>query len=90
MVIFNKKFKKYNEIQLTKSKMDLNIRKMTNYPCESIDPTIHVYRSSKFLVTLKKKGAGFGEGGFYPNAADPMLVICTLRCTYMISIGSAA
>ena len=30
MVIFCKKLKKYNEIQLTKNKMDLNIRKMTN------------------------------------------------------------
>ena len=32
MVIFCKKWKKYNEIQLTKNKMDLNIRKMTNHP----------------------------------------------------------
>ena len=32
MVIFYKKMKKYNEIQLTKNKMDLNIRKMTNHP----------------------------------------------------------
>ena len=32
VVIFNKKWKKYNEIQLTKNKMDLNIRKMTNHP----------------------------------------------------------
>ena len=32
MVIFYKKWKKSNEIQLTKSKMDLNIRKMTNHP----------------------------------------------------------
>ena len=32
MVIFYKKWKKYNEIQLTKNKMDLNIRKMTNPP----------------------------------------------------------
>ena len=31
MVIFYKKWKKYNEIQLTKNKMDLNIRKMTNH-----------------------------------------------------------
>ena len=31
MVIFYKKWKKYNEIQLTKSKIDLNIRKMTNH-----------------------------------------------------------
>ena len=32
MVIFYKKWKKYNEFQLTKNKMDLNIRKMTNHP----------------------------------------------------------
>ena len=32
LVIFYKKWKKYNEIQLTKNKMDLNIRKITNYP----------------------------------------------------------
>ena len=32
MVIFYKKWEKYNEIQLTKHKMDLNIRKMTNHP----------------------------------------------------------
>ena len=31
MVIFHKKCKKYNEIQLTK-KMDLNIKKITNRP----------------------------------------------------------
>ena len=28
MVIFYKKWKKYNEIQLTKNKMDLNIKKI--------------------------------------------------------------
>ena len=32
MVIFYKKWKKSNEIQMTKNKMDLNIRKMTNHP----------------------------------------------------------
>ena len=32
MVIFYKKWKKYNETQLTKNKIDLNIRKMTNHP----------------------------------------------------------
>ena len=32
MVIFYKKQKKNNEIQLTKNKMDLNNRKMTNHP----------------------------------------------------------
>ena len=32
MIILYKKWKEYNEIQLTKNKMDLNIRKMTNHP----------------------------------------------------------
>ena len=33
MVLFYKKMKKkYNEIQLTKNKMDLNNRKITNHP----------------------------------------------------------
>ena len=32
MVIFYKIWKKYDEIQLTKNKMDLNNRKMTNHP----------------------------------------------------------
>ena len=32
MAIFYKKWKKYNEIQLTKNKMDLNIQKITNHP----------------------------------------------------------
>ena len=32
MVIFYKKWKKYNELHLTKNKMDLNIRKTTNLP----------------------------------------------------------
>ena len=31
-MIFYKKWKKSNEIQLTTNKMDLNIRKMTNHP----------------------------------------------------------
>ena len=32
MAIFYKKWNKYNEIQLTKNKMDLNIQKITNHP----------------------------------------------------------
>ena len=48
MVIFYKKWKKYNEIQLTKNKMDLNIRKMTKHPpspgnlLSLYGPTFHV------------------------------------------------
>ena len=36
MVIFYKKWKKYNEIQLTKNKVDLNIQKMTNHPLSPV------------------------------------------------------
>ena len=35
IVIFYKKLKKCNEIQLTKNKMDLNIWKITNHPPSS-------------------------------------------------------
>ena len=51
MVIFNKKWKKYNEIQLTKSKMDLNIRKMTNHPPSPSKPV---------SLTVKTVTHGFG------------------------------
>ena len=48
MVILYKKWKKYNEIQLTKNKMDLNIRKMTNHP-PSHENKILLY----FIRTMK-------------------------------------
>ena len=32
MSVLYKRWKKHNETQLTKNKMDLNIRKMTNHP----------------------------------------------------------
>ena len=35
MVIFYKKWKRYDEILLTKNKMDLNNQKMTNHPPSS-------------------------------------------------------
>ena len=41
MVIFYKKWKKYNEIQLTKNKMDLNIRKMANQPPSPVNNEIN-------------------------------------------------
>ena len=44
MVIFYKKWKKYNEIQLTKNKMDLNIRKLTNHP----PSPVYTYSPSTF------------------------------------------
>ena len=53
MVIFNKKWKKYNEIQLTKNIMDLNIRKMTNHPPSPVQKyaLILVKMSPKYTVT---------------------------------------
>ena len=58
MVIFYKKWKKYNEFQLTKNKMDLNIRKMTNHPPS---PVQYGYRkwgtsiSRKFLEHFRRQ-----------------------------------
>ena len=48
MVIFYK-WKKYNEIPLTKNKMDLNIRKMTNHP-----PSPRYKRKSKVKSSIAK------------------------------------
>ena len=44
MVIFYKKWKKYNEIQL-KNKLDLNNRKMPNHPPS---PAKHVQKENKY------------------------------------------
>ena len=48
IVIIYKKWKKYYEIQLTKNKMDLNTRKMTNYPPSPCRQT------HKFVVIIKE------------------------------------
>ena len=45
MVIFYKKWKKYDEIKLTKNEMDLNIRKMINHP-----PSPVVFQRMKHLT----------------------------------------
>ena len=37
MVIFYKKWKKYNEIQLTKNKMGINDRKIINHPPSPVE-----------------------------------------------------
>ena len=49
MVIFYKTWKKYNEIKLTKSKMDLNKRKMTNHP-----PSPAKYNNNKHNMVVYK------------------------------------
>ena len=63
MVIFYKKWKKYNKIQLTKSKMDLNIRKMTNHPPSPgtqilNNSTIQNTQSSRYFWHVSYKTAG--------------------------------
>ena len=44
LVKFYKKWKKYNEIQLTKNKMDLNNRKITNHTPSPAHTTV-LYKS---------------------------------------------
>ena len=51
MEIFYKKWKKYNEIYLTKNKMDLNIRKITNHPPS---PAYKCFTSPCFTVMFQK------------------------------------
>ena len=53
MVIFYKKWKKYNEFQLTKNKMDLNIRKMTNHPPSPVNVYIHLHQRKKRGSTIQ-------------------------------------
>ena len=49
MVLFYKKWKKYNEIQLTKNKMALNNRKLTNHP-----PSPMCFIKLLFLLSMLK------------------------------------
>ena len=57
MVIFYKKWKKYNEIQLTKNKMDLNIRKMTNHPPSTKDAEIKSKIGQVHKISILNKNA---------------------------------
>ena len=49
MVIFYKKWKKYNEIQLTKKQMNLNIQKITNHP---LSPGISNITKEYYRISL--------------------------------------
>ena len=55
MVIFYKKWKKYNEIQLTKNKMDLNIQKMINHPPSPVNIIIKVVLNMLALQKIQGK-----------------------------------
>ena len=55
MVVVYKKWKKYNEIQLTKNKMDLNIRKITNNPPSPVE------EGKKRGTSIKRSKAGTKE-----------------------------
>ena len=48
--IFYKIWKKYNEIQLTKNKIDLNSRKMTNHPPSSVQKSLSLYNINTSLI----------------------------------------
>ena len=52
MVIFYMKWKKYNEIQLTKNKMDLNIRKMKNHPPSPYSEEIIIKQPSDIYMHI--------------------------------------
>ena len=52
MAIFYKKWKKYNEIQLTKNKMDLNNRKMKDHPPSPV--IINVLKNSSIAYLFNK------------------------------------
>ena len=56
MVIFYKKWKKYNEIQLTKNKMDLNIEKITNLPSSLGYNFCMHFRFPKFRIGQRNRG----------------------------------
>ena len=58
MVLFYKKWKKYNKIQLTKNKMDLNIRKMTNHPPSSGYSLKTINSHTLCLMALKIRKTG--------------------------------
>ena len=62
MVIFYKKWKKHNEIQLTKNKMDLNIRKMINNPPspEILNQSFNLSNFIKFFDLYKNRSLECG------------------------------
>ena len=62
MVIFYKKWKKYNEIQLTKNKMDLNNRKITNHPPSPVE------------IQLRKKQNGLEQSNKWKIIHLPPLI----------------
>ena len=55
MVIFYKKWKKFNEIQLTKDKMDLNIRKTTHHPPSPAEIQLTKNSSAKNEVKVNEQ-----------------------------------
>ena len=74
MVIFYKKWKKDNEFQLTKNKMDLNIRKMTNHP-----PSPGIYIR---YITITSNTIAARVYAFRSNVGDARLwcVLVKRRC----------
>ena len=67
MITFCKKWKKYNEIQLTKNKMDLNIRKITNHPPS---PGSKYNNNKQNVVIFYKKWKKYNEVQLTKNKMD--------------------
>ena len=53
MLVFYKKWKKYNEIQLTENEMDLNNQKMTNHQSSPVTEEDSKQRREKLELKIK-------------------------------------
>ena len=73
MEIFCKKSKKNSEIQLTKSKMGLNIRKMTNHPPSPINDDI---TTNNTTTTTTNNNNNNGN----PNNVTPDHMMSKCKC----------
>ena len=70
--MFHKKWKQYNEIQLTKNKMDLNIRKMTNHtPSPVCEKRASIFKKFQTAVSTTKR--------YFTLLVACLIIECTRR-----------
>ena len=70
MVIFYKKWKKYNEIQLTKKEMVLNNRKMTNHPPSPVQHKYNKLQKKVLKIRAKCKSANIWSSTVQLHGVD--------------------
>ena len=71
MVIFYKKWKKYNEIQLTKNKIVLNNRQITNHPPSPVQHQYNKLQKKEVLkIRAKCKSANMGSSTVQLHGVD--------------------